>query len=161
MTYIDTSVFVEKGFINSFKNELIEKYKSYNGKFIYSLEFLDKHKNINTVRDISNYTSLENLFNLLIKNFGNFHLNYLVFVNVSRVFVDEQDTINKKYFKIRNYFLKIFSIHLENKSSFNRLHIRPEFIHLIQSFKDKTMQDINIEMIFINDNIYSQYLIRY
>jgi hypothetical protein len=160
MTYIDTSVCVEKGFIHSFKDGFIKKYKSYNGKFIYSLEFLDENKNINTVRDISSYTRVEDLFNILIKNFGNFHLNYLVFVNVSRIFLDEQEKINTQYFKIRCDFMKRFSIQLDNKSSFNRTLIRPEFIHLIQNFNHRTMKDVDIEMIFINDNIYRQYLIR-
>lgn len=152
MTYIDTSILVEKGFIDSFKKELNEKYKKITGKFIYSLDYLDNKKNIISVREISERLNLETLIEVLIKNYNNFHLNYLL-VNTSIIFIHDKNDFEFNYRSLIN--------EIKNKVGFNRNNIKPEFMYLTNGLKSKVFKDNNIEMIFINRNIYSHYINRY
>ena len=152
MTYIDTSILVEKGFIDSFKKELNEKYKKITGKFIYSLDYLDNKKNIISVREMSGRLNLETLIEVLIKNYNNFHLNYLL-VNTSIIFIHDKNDFEFNYRSLINQ--------IKNKVGFNRNNIKPEFMYLTNGLKSKVFKDNNIEMIFINRNIYSHYINRY
>jgi len=152
MTYIDTSILVEKGFIDSFKKELNEKYKKITGKFIYSLDYLDNKKNIISVREMSGRLNLETLIEVLIKNYNNFHLNYLL-VNTSIIFIHDKNDFEFNYRSLIN--------EIKNKVGFNRNNIKPEFMYLTNGLKSKVFKDNNIEMIFINRNIYSHYINRY
>ena len=78
------------------------------------------------------------------------------------MFIDNDNNINKKYIALKNEFIKKFCLNqYNNKVRFNRLSIKPEFTHLINGLKSKEFKDFEIEMIFINDNIYRQYATRF
>lgn len=153
MTYVDNSILVEKGFILSFKKEINEKYNKITGRFVYSLDYLDNKKNIISVREISERINLETLIDYLIKKYDNFHLNYLLVLRNSIVFIHDKDDFEFKYINLIN--------EIKNKVGFNRNNIKPEFMHLTNGLKSKIFKDNNIEMIFINRNVYPHYINRY
>ena len=154
-TAIDFSnVQFEKGFIETVKPVL--NGGDIRGVFIYSIDYLTDKKDIITVRNVFDNDIVSGI-NQLNELYGNFHLNYLIYVSS---FILESELKNKfiaNYKKELNNFAKRCNLRKYNYDNyFDRNVLFLEFTFL-NSFL-KTTKENSIKIVFVNQNVSSQFL---
>lgn len=153
-TAIDFSnVQFEKGFIDTV-NPILNR-NNIRGVFIYSIDYLTEKKEIITVRNVFDNDIVSGI-NKLKETYGNFHLNYLIYVSS---FILENDLKNKfitNYRKELNNFTTKFNLRKYNYDNyFDRNVLCPEFTFLYTFLKK--IKENTIKILFVNQNLYSQF----
>ena len=152
------SVVLSKGFYTSTKSPIIEKHGNIYGNYGLSFDYVLSDgitKQILTVRMFVSRIQLETLLDNLFDKYGNYHLNYLIFM--SSVFFDDKAAeiymreINKSIMKFNNNILP-------KHVPFDKNTLYDEFHTIKRIWKTKQFTGINAQMLFVNDNIYTSYV---
>jgi hypothetical protein len=157
MQLIENDAVILKGFYTSTKNPIIQKHGNIYGCFILSLDYVLSNginKKIITVRLFIERKRIESLMDQLFDNYGNYHLNYLIFM--SPMFFDEKYIA--KYNSEINKFIHRYNDHIPEHVPFNKNNIYEEFYTIKRIFKSKEFVKEEKKMLFVNENIYTIYM---
>ena len=84
MPLVENNVLFRKGFYESVKDDINEKYVNDFSAYIICFDYLlteQTNKTILTSRSITEKTRLSSLLETLCKSYGNIHINYIIKVN--------------------------------------------------------------------------------
>lgn len=157
MPLIENNVLFRKGFYESVKDDLNDKYGNDYSSFIVCFDYIfteQTDKSILTSRSITEKVGLATLLEQLYKSYGNIHINYIIKVKVNDLLLDFD---HKQILKIRSAqqkFLKGYHHAQRLDGNFNMTKgiLRQEFIMWRNLFKKDSA-----EVLFVNDNIYTMY----
>ena len=156
MPLVENNVLFRKGFYESVKDVINEKYVNDFSAYIICFDYLlteQTNKTILTSRSITEKTRLSSLLETLYKTYGNIHINYII-----KIYDDFLYGIDQKHIsKIRSAqqkFLKGYHHAQRLDGSFNMTKgiLRQEFIMWRNLFKKDSAEGL-----FVNDNIYTLY----
>ena len=159
MALINDDVVFHKGFYTSTKAPIMEKHGNLHGNFALSLDHVMVEgitKRIVTIRKFVTSASLESLLDTLFDEFGNYHLNYLVFF--SRTFFGEDSGATHYNTEINKFVMKSHKIDGLGRASFDKNVLFGEFHTIRDILKSKVFARQTAKMLFVNDNIYTTYI---
>ena len=152
MPLLHDKLIVKKGFIKSIFKDINEEFDQTKGIFIISFDYLKDvklNKEILTHRFISNFDNLIKIINNLKKNYGNFHLNYIIDTQIDFFF-----NFKNQYEKLKIYYFDILKKYNQLPGSIiNKAFTKTEFLLLKNYFKKDTAY-----ILFVNENIYRDFI---
>ena len=159
MSLTNDNVVFHKGFYTSTKAPIMEKHCSLHGNFAFSLDRVMVDgitKKIITIRKFVTSVSLESLLDTLFDEFGNYHLNYLVFF--SRTFFGEDSGASYYNTEMNKFVMKYHNIKSFERVPFDKNILFGEFHTIREILKSKVFARQSAKMLFVNDNIYTTYV---
>ena len=162
MPYNADNKIIVKGYYTNARPLIIERHGNIFGHFILSLDYIKTdgiNKSINTTRIVETRRKLEDLLDRLFDIYGNYHLNYLIIIDsilFDNVVISKLRTeLNKVDIMANN--ANNANNALPQQLKYDRNKLFNEFYKLKDVFKTKQYKDINLKMLFVNENIYSIY----
>jgi hypothetical protein len=152
------NVVINKGFYLSVKPAIMKTHCNIHGNFIISLDYLSNvgiQKKILTTRLIITNKYLESSLNGLFDIYGNFHLNYIIYIK-SVLIEEKQMVMLKTQFNKLDIDANCSSWGID--VIFDRQKLYSEFHMFKQLFKSRTFKDDKIEILFVNENIKPIYM---
>ena len=154
MPLLKSSPVVAKGFLSSVQSSIGEAHTGRRGIFLISFDYVSEQgtsKQILSNKFVTSSCNLVEMLEGLSRSFGNFHLNYVIDTGIRQFFdrdTRESSALSEEYFR----FLKKNNQHSGTKAM--RGFIRQEFIMLKNRFK----KEENAEILFVNDNVYRDFV---
>ena len=152
------SVVFAKGFYTSTKSPIIVKHGNIYGNYALSLDYVLSDgitKRILTVRLFVSRVQLESLLDNLFDKYGNYHLNYLIFMS-SAFFEDNAPGVYMR--EINKFIMKFNNNLLPEHVPFDKNMLYDEFNTIRRIWRTKEFAGIKAQMLFVNDNIYTHYM---
>lgn len=148
-------IICEKGYIKTVVPLLSSMLPDENrvGNYIISFDYMDnviKRPTIYTKRTVIRRQNLVNALDNISTEYGNFHLNYAIYMSCSILDDDEVDYIATELSK---HMIKHYQAD-DTGFIYNRIMINNEGIFYKQLFKRKKLKHIKFKWVFINENIY-------
>ena len=157
MTTHENEPLCEKGYYKSIKSSIERNFEGVYGNFIVSVDYIytkQLSKTICTTRLVVNRTKIVDLLEKLYTIYDNFHLNYIIMMHQSYLDANEITFITTE---INKYMMKSFQT-FDEQFIYNRIMINSELIMLRQLFKVRKLNHINLKWLFVNDNIYRDFI---